>query len=137
MISTIHEAVQVMTNKKNKDGIRVMKPKAVVDYTTHMSGVDLFVQYMNCNSILRKSFKWYHKLLLHLFNMVVVNAFILNKKFGNKKITHADFCETLAKYLMELGKAEGTCIPTVCIPASETQNRLTELIFQLTSHLSK
>ena len=29
-----------------------------------------------------KSVEWYRKLMLHLVNMVVLNAFILNKKYG-------------------------------------------------------
>ena len=47
-----------------------------------------------------KSIKWYRKLLLFLKNAVVLNSYILNKKFGVTQLTHTGYREYIAKYLI-------------------------------------
>ena len=47
-----------------------------------------------------KSIKWYSKLLLHLINTVVLNSYILNKKFGVIQLIHTRYREYIAKYLI-------------------------------------
>ena len=47
-----------------------------------------------------KSVKWYRKLLLHLINMVFLNSYILNRKYGEKQMTHASYREYIANYLI-------------------------------------
>lgn len=100
MLSTIHEAVEVPVKKRTWHGNIRTKPLLVVDYTNLMSGVDLSDQYLASYSFLKKSFKWWRKLLVHLFNMLLLNAYILNKKYGSKKMTHAQFREYIAEYLL-------------------------------------
>ena len=51
-----------------------------------MGGVDLSDQLLNYYSFLRKSMKWSGKLLIHLFNLLIFNAYILNKHYGHKII---------------------------------------------------
>ena len=84
LLSTIHSATEVITLKKDRNGIRLTKPKPILDYTKYMSGVDISDQYMAFHTNLRKSMKWSRKLFFHLFNMVLHNAYILNKKYGKK-----------------------------------------------------
>ena len=55
--------------------------------------------------------KWSQKLFCHLFNMLLLNAFILNKKFGKKKLSKDDFLEHIANYLLESGSEGATCLP--------------------------
>ena len=109
MITSIHDATELMTRKLDNDGNRKMKPTAIVEYTKLMSGVDLSDQVMASYSILRKSTKWWRTLFLHLFSMIVLNAHILNRKFGHNKLTHEDFREYLAKYLLETGLPGANC----------------------------
>ena len=47
-----------------------------------------------------KSIKWYRKLLLHLINMVVLNSYILNKKYSENKLTHTGYREYIANYVI-------------------------------------
>ena len=72
-----------------------------------------------------KSIKWYRKLMLHLINMVVLNAFILNKKYGTQKMSHSAYREFIANYLITTSLENATCLrkkpPT---PIDNTGTRL-------------
>ena len=91
MLSTIHEAVFVETGKVDRNGDKIEKPEPVYYYCGWMGGVDLSDQLLNYYSFLRKSSKWSQKLLIHLFNLVLLNAYILNKHFGCQKLTHDEY----------------------------------------------
>jgi hypothetical protein len=101
MLSTIHRAQEVDTGVRNRtSGEAIYKPSAVVDYTKYMGGVDLADQLMQYYHFMRRSCKWYRKLWVHLFNMVIMNCCILNNKFGKTKMCQATYREYLAKYLL-------------------------------------
>ena len=72
-----------------------------------------------------KSIKWYRKLMLHLINMAVLNAFILNKKNGTQKMSHSSYREYIANYLITTSLENATCLrkkpPT---PICNTETRL-------------
>ena len=57
-------------------------------------------QLLTYYSFLHKTGKWWRKLWVHILNMLVLNAYILNKKFGSKKLSHSDYCEYIAEYLI-------------------------------------
>ena len=82
MLTTIHEAVMVKTGKTDFFGNKVEKPEAVYYYCGRMGGVDLSDQLLNYYSFLRKSTKWSRKLLIHQLNLLILNAYILNKNYG-------------------------------------------------------
>ena len=83
MLSTIHKASFVETGKVDRRGNKIEKPEAVYYYCSRMGGgVDLSDQLLNYFTFLRKSTKWSRKLLIHLFNLVILNAYILNKHYG-------------------------------------------------------
>ena len=82
ILSTIHEATELLTKKKDAHGNRIAKPVSIFQYTQNMSGVDISDQDMSFHVSLRKSMKWSRKLFFHLFNMVILNSYLLNKKFG-------------------------------------------------------
>lgn len=107
MLSTMHSGVEVWTGKRNyKDNTPIYKPEVIVDYTNKMGGVDMSDQLMNYYNFLRKSIKWWRKLFIHLVNMVIMNAFILNKKYGHKKLSHVGYREYLAEYLLKDGNPQ-------------------------------
>ena len=76
-----------------------------------MSGVDISDQYMAFHVSLRKSMKWSRKLFFHLLNMVILNSFLLNKKFGRKKMNKHDFIEHVAHHLLDTGLETVTVHP--------------------------
>ena len=101
MLSTMHSATEVFTGKNDfRTGNPIYKPKVIVDYTRKMGGVDVSDQLMGYYHFLRKSIKWWRKLWVHELNMLLMNSFILNNKFG-KKMTHIAYREHLAAYLLQ------------------------------------
>lgn len=113
ILTTIHAANELLTKKKDKHGNRVPKPVCIYEYTKYMSGVDISDQYMAYHVALRKSMKWSRKLFFHLFNMVILNSYLLNQKFG-KKMAKQDYIEYIATYLVE------TSIPGIILPGRMT-----------------
>ena len=103
MLSTIHEASFVEMGKVDRRRNKIEKPEAVYYYCSRMGGVDLSDQLLNYFTFLRKSTKWSRKLLIHLFNLVILNAYILNKHYGLKKMTQDEFRGFLVKYLLREG----------------------------------
>ena len=110
-MSAIHAAKEVLTKKRDSHGNCIAKPLCIQEYTQNMSGVDISDQYMAFHVNLHKSMKWPQKLFSHLFNMLLLNAFILNRKFGKKKLSKDDFLEHIANYLLESGSEGATCLP--------------------------
>ena len=103
MLTTIHEAVMVETGKTDFFGNKVEKPEAVYYYCGQMGGVDLSDQLLNYYSFLQKSTKWSRKLLIHQLNLLILNAYILNKNYGCKKLTHDEYRDRIVKYLLGEG----------------------------------
>lgn len=109
MISTAHSASWRATGKRLRDADKtpVYKPTVVVEYTRKMGGVDLSDQLMSYYHFLRKSLKWSTKMFLHLLGMVMLNAFVLNRKFGEeRKLSQWQFREVMAKELLKEGCRE-------------------------------
>ena len=68
-----------------------------------MGGVDLSDQLLNYFGFLWKSMKWLRKLSIHLFNLVLLNAHILNKHYGCRKMTQDEYRDYMVKYLITEG----------------------------------
>ena len=103
MLSTIHEAVLLETGKVDRNGDKIEKPEPVYYYCGQIGGVDLSDQLLNYYSFLRKSSKWSQKLLIHLFNLILLNAYILNKHFVCQKFTHDEYRDKIMKFLLDEG----------------------------------
>ena len=58
ILSTIHDAVEINTGKKDRHGNPIIKPESVHEYTINMRGCDLSDQLMTSYSMLRHSVKW-------------------------------------------------------------------------------
>lgn len=104
MLSSIHDANMVDTGKVNREtGQIIEKPECIYEYIKKMGGVDLGDQMMTYYSFLRKSQKWSRKLLIHMINMLLMNAFILNSKFGCRKLSHEDYRDEIVRFLLQDG----------------------------------
>ena len=128
ILSTIHQATELLTKKKDAHGNRIPKPVSIFQYTQNMSGVDISDQYMSFHVSLRKSMKWSRKLFFHLFNMVILNSYLLNKKFGKRKLRKHDYIEYIANYLVETSCQTLTSVPRRSFNPSSL-GRLTERHF--------
>ena len=47
--------------------------------------------------------KWSRKLLIHMFNLLILNVYILNKLYGCEKLTHDEYRDKIVKYLLAEG----------------------------------
>lgn len=103
MLSSFHKAEEQWTgrNDRSENQNPIYKPSVIVDYIKHMGGVDLSDQLLTYYSFLRKSCKWWRKLFVHLLNMLILNAHILNRKFGEESLSHSEFRERIARHLVQ------------------------------------
>ena len=46
---------------------------------------------------------WLMKLLIHLFHLVILNTYILDRHYGSEKVLKVEFGDNLAKYLLTEG----------------------------------
>ena len=82
----------VETGKSNHEGNPVVKPTMVSSYNTHMGGVDRVNQQLRNIQSLRKSYKWYKKLVLRLVIQVTLNAHkVYQIHTGNDNMTYLQF----------------------------------------------
>ena len=47
-----------------------------------------------------------------MLNMLVLNAYILNKKFGERKLSHSNYREYIAEYLIHQSNRTYSCVDT-------------------------
>ena len=85
MLSTIHEAAEVVTKRKYNGEI-LFKPIFVQCYNNCMNSVNKRDHLLSFY-VAQKGNKWYRKLFLHIFNMILLNTYILNGKYGEKTFT--------------------------------------------------
>lgn len=69
-----------------------------------MGGVDKSDQYSTYYQVDRKSNKWWKRMFNRLLLITVSNAWILYKKFKEKKMPLIDFLMPLSEELIEIGK---------------------------------
>ena len=63
-----------------------MKPDCILDYNAHMCGVDRLDQMLSYYSPLRKTLKWYRKVVLQALDMALSNGFVLYKQAGGNQL---------------------------------------------------
>ena len=63
MLSTFHNPFMEDTSKVDRDENHIMKPAMVRSYNVHMGGVNHVDQQLHGVQALRKSYKWYKKLI--------------------------------------------------------------------------
>ena len=72
----------------------------MADYNRHMGYVDNGDRMTNSYSINRRTRKWTKKLFFHLFDLAILNSYILFCSLGGKKILHSNFRNTLLGNLL-------------------------------------
>ncbi|XP_050065151.1 piggyBac transposable element-derived protein 1-like [Aphis gossypii] len=96
MLSTKHTDNMVMVPRRENKS----KPEVVLDYNRGKSFIDLSDQMASYCSPLRKSLKWYRKVVFELLlNTSVVYALCLFQKTTATRIKITDFRSNLIKYL--------------------------------------
>ena len=84
ILSTIHEAVEIPTSKKDRFDQPIIKPEAVHEYTKNMRGCDLADQLINSYCMIRRTCKWWLKIFFHLFAACICSTAIEGGPFSYK-----------------------------------------------------
>ncbi|XP_042866646.1 piggyBac transposable element-derived protein 4-like [Penaeus japonicus] len=117
VLSTMHTSEMVETERLNRHGNKVVKPKAIIDYNEGMKGVDVGDQ-LAASYPTARSLKWYKKVFMYLFDLTMINAFALYKEVGGEALHQLSFREEvvrglLREYLPNAPKYSGRGRPTV------------------------
>lgn len=97
MLSTKHTDNMAIVLKKR--GENKLKPEVVLDYNRGKFFIDLSDQVSSYGSPLRKSLKWYRKVVFELLlNTSVVNVLCLFQKTTATSIKITDFRSNLIKF---------------------------------------
>jgi len=108
-------------NFRNSNG-KAIKPQIVADYNCHMGFVDKGDRMANSYSINRRTWKWTKKLFFHLFDLAILNSYILFSSMGGKKISHSNFQDILlGNLLAQAGHELNVQRPIGRPPAATTQ----------------
>jgi hypothetical protein len=76
----------------------------------------------NSYSINRRTWKWTKKLFFHLFDLAILNSYILFSSLEGKKISHRDFQNTLMwNLLAQAGHERNVQRPVGRPPATDSQ----------------
>jgi len=99
LLSTVHDASTTIVRVRGDK--EVSKPVAVVAYNHTMGGVDRADQALTFYPVMRKQQKkYYKKIFRHLIEQCLWNAYVLFKKYVNKKLSHADFTWKLVEQIL-------------------------------------
>ncbi|XP_042892021.1 piggyBac transposable element-derived protein 4-like [Penaeus japonicus] len=101
ILSKMHTSELVEIQRVNRQGQQVMKPQAIIDYNDGMKGVDVGDQLASSYPAVRRSLKWYKKVLMYLFEMAMINAFALYKEVGGQTTHQLTFREDVVRGLLQ------------------------------------
>lgn len=96
-----HTSALLKTGKHNRSGEEIHKPKCVIDYNMAKKGVDLSDQMSSYHTSVRKSVKWYRKVMFEvLLGTTVVNAWIVYNMISSTKLGITEFRKHLAETII-------------------------------------
>lgn len=87
-------------DSKQKVKLTITRPAIVKEYNEHMGGVDLADQLVASCPIPLKSKKWYRRVVCRVFDLCVINSWILHRKSSTLKLSLWDFKFKLARSLL-------------------------------------
>ena len=85
LLSTKHKPVMKNTSRTDHEGNIIQKPEAIIYYNHNMGGVDKIDQQLHCISVVRKTFKWYHKVFFRLLSMAMLSSHKIYNKNGGRE----------------------------------------------------
>ena len=89
MLTTMHK--ESMQQVERRGGQRVTKPTCVVDYNSKMGAVDKADQMLQPYDATRKTTRWYKKVMTHLLQVALLNAYQVYKKHKGSTIDFLGF----------------------------------------------
>lgn len=115
----VPEMVEVITKRGP-----VSKPSAIVDYNTAKGFIDISDQRASYSSPVRRSIKWYRKILIELLtNTALVNALVVFTHSTNKKMSITEFRESIVYSLLDTANQPVNEEAVHAIQQKETRGR--------------
>ncbi len=136
MLSTLHDDSMESKRRRSRHvpggQEDISKPKMVEEYNQYMGGVDKSDQLLSYYGYSHRTLKWWRRAFFHLFDLAIVNAYILYTQSTQvKKLNHEHFRVELAKELLLKAGTEDPRLP-LRVPSSTAMpplSRLTERHF--------
>ena len=100
-ISTLHGNDVTIIPARRDEQKSVRKPKMIVDYNSHMGGVDLLDQLLCYYTVGRRTLKWWKRVFWRLVELCITNALVLYKENSGRSIEQKTFREELIMQLTE------------------------------------
>ena len=92
MLSTMHsDSIIQSSNMDYSTGMLKVKPSCVIDYNKSMGSIDKSDMMLSYVETIRKSLKWYKKLLFHLMDICLLNSLYIWKVITGKNPKIPDF----------------------------------------------
>ena len=89
-------------DRKKKDIIKISCPNVILQYNKSMGGVDLLDSLIALYRTKIKSKKWYHRLIYHFVDMVVVQSWLLYRCHSNEMHVDQKDQQRLLRFKPEL-----------------------------------
>lgn len=89
-------------DKAKKEKNDIICPFIVQEYNKHMGGVDLMDSFLGRNHIILRSKKWYQHFFFHLFDLAVINSWILYRKNAQERNEPKNNLLTMGQFKNEL-----------------------------------
>ncbi|XP_014259125.1 piggyBac transposable element-derived protein 4-like [Cimex lectularius] len=91
-----------LVNPTSQRGIQKQTPEALYQYNSFICGIDHCDQMISYYIGARKSLKWYKKLGFHIMEVLLLNAYLLYKRYSVQSTTLnlLQFRENIIKYLV-------------------------------------
>ncbi|XP_069995878.1 piggyBac transposable element-derived protein 2-like [Penaeus vannamei] len=112
LISNYHGIEISTVRRKEKDGTKVVVtcPQVVKDYNDYMGGVDKHDMLRQLYGVNRKGKKWWHRIFFGLFDMAIVNPYVIYKETNAESAPLLNFRRELAQGLLTLGKSNASLV---------------------------
>lgn len=85
LLSTKHKPIMKNTSRRDHEGNIIQKPEAIIYYNHNMGGVDKIDQQLHCINVVRKTFKWYHKVFFRLLSVAMLSSHKIYNKNGGRE----------------------------------------------------
>lgn len=134
MLSTVPEHMNelVATGKMNRKREEINKPQCILDYNNSKKGVDISDQMSSYYTCLRKTIKWYKKVVFEIIlGIAVVNSWVIFQNNTKKKIDMLAFRDQLIHSLLNDNNDDEEIEDDQNVPAPKKNPRSTHKMKQL------
>ena len=97
LCTTIHNGDMIVAGKHEQKP----KPICITDYNKFMGCVDRSDQMLSYMCMRRRTVKWYKKVMLHLFDLVELQAYLLYKQKSSQPVKHRVFRRDLVTQIVQ------------------------------------